>query len=143
MAWPMSALDPGERNASIFGPSFVQVRAIQEPGSGRIAMNEKRNCWQVMGCGREPGGIHAADLGICPAAVAAKHDGTNGGKNAGRFCWFVAGTFCLNQVQGTFATKFENCLKCSFLRGVLKEEGESFVFMALGDHFYRLSQMLL
>lgn len=106
-------------------------------------MNERENCWQHRQCGREPGGSLAAELGVCPAATADKYDGINGGRNGGRFCWFVAGTFCLDEVQGTFATKFESCLKCSFLREVLREEGDAFIFMALGDHFYQLSQIMV
>ena len=27
---------------------------------------KKRNCWEVKQCGREPGGTHEKDLGICP-----------------------------------------------------------------------------
>jgi len=101
-------------------------------------MNDKQNCWEYMDCGREPGGRHADDLGVCPAADTAKYDGINDGKNAGRFCWYIAGTLCQNKVQGTFATKFGDCLNCLFLREVLRQEGDLLVFMALGDQFYRL-----
>jgi hypothetical protein len=101
-------------------------------------MNQKLNCWEFMDCGRQPGGKHTGELGVCPAASETKVDGINGGKNAGRFCWYIAGTFCSGKVQGTFAAKFEDCLKCPFLREVLRQEGESLVFMAMGDHFYRM-----
>jgi hypothetical protein len=99
---------------------------------------KKRNCWEVMGCGREPGGEYVHELGVCPAAEAVEHHGINGGDNAGRFCWYVAGTFCSGTVQGTHATKFESCLRCPFLREVVAEEGGSLIFMALGGEYYRL-----
>jgi CRP-like cAMP-binding protein/tRNA A-37 threonylcarbamoyl transferase component Bud32 len=76
-----------------------------------------------MKCGREPGGANAAELGVCPAASDDSYDGINCGKNAGRFCWAVAGTFCGGTVQGTFADKRESCLSCGFFNTVRAEEG--------------------
>jgi hypothetical protein len=106
-------------------------------------MNQKQNCWEYMSCGREPGGKHVDHLGVCPAAAGAGFDGINGGQNAGRFCWYIAGTLCSGKVQGTFARKFEDCLKCPFLREVLRDEGESLIFMALGDHFFRMGDSFI
>lgn len=83
----------------------------------------KRNCWEFKGCGREPGGKYAKELGVCPATVETRLDGIHGGKKAGRACWVVAGTFCRGEVQGTFAKKLQNCQKCDFYRHVKKEEG--------------------
>jgi len=79
-----------------------------------------------MKCGREPGGENAAKLGVCPASVDTACDGTNKGKNAGRFCWVVGGTFCSGEVQGTFATKFTSCLKCPFYQTVERQEERNF-----------------
>ncbi len=84
---------------------------------------KKPNCWEFKKCGREQGGKHQDDLGICPVAQEKRLDGTHEGKNAGRACWVVAGTLCGNQVQGTFAKKYANCEKCDFYNLVLKEEG--------------------
>lgn len=67
-----------------------------------------------------------AQLGVCIAAVEIKADGLNGGKNAGRTCWAVAGTLCEGKVQGTFALKIKNCLYCDFYKLVLREEGRTF-----------------
>ncbi len=86
-------------------------------------MTRKHNCWEYMGCGREPGGRHAADKGICPAAVDRAHDGINEGFCGGRFCWAVAGTLCHNRVQGTYAGKQETCLDCEFYHQVRAEQG--------------------
>jgi hypothetical protein len=87
----------------------------------------KRNCWEVKGCGREPGGSRTAELGVCPASLAREYNGVNGGVNGGRFCWFVTGTFCGGKVQGTFAQKRTSCLSCEFMQEVRKEEGAEFV----------------
>ncbi len=92
-------------------------------------MEEKKNCWEYMQCGREPGGSNADELGICPVTVAFLYDGINGGKIAGRFCWPVAGTFCNGNIQGIFAIKLKDCLKCPFFKIVAREEGKSFIFI--------------
>ncbi len=76
-----------------------------------------------MKCGREPGGFATGDLGICPAAIANEHDGINDGKNAGRFCWTVAGTLCSGKPSGRFISKLSVCMNCEFYRAVVKEEG--------------------
>lgn len=87
----------------------------------------KKNCWEYMECGREPGGEHI-DRGICPATTALAYDGLNSGTCAGRFCWSVAGTFCNGETQGTFAAKLKNCLKCPFFLEVVRQEGQSIIF---------------
>lgn len=79
------------------------------------------NCWEVKQCGREPGGVHSADLGVCPASSETAYDGVNDGHNGGRFCWAVAGTLCNGQVQGTFAFKAMDCMKCAFYAQVVRE----------------------
>lgn len=84
----------------------------------------KLNCWECKQCGREPGGAMVAELGVCPAAVEARIDGTNGGKNGGRACWAVVGTLCGGKVQGSFAVKLNSCLKCEFHGMVITEQGE-------------------
>jgi len=87
---------------------------------------EKRNCWEYMQCGREPGGTNEEEMGTCPASVDDEHHGVNGGKNAGRFCWAIAGTYCKREVEGTFAEKFESCLQCPFYLEVERQEGSAF-----------------
>jgi hypothetical protein len=80
-----------------------------------------------MKCGREPGGIRSEELGICPASTEMKYNDVNSGDAPGRICWAVAGTLCGGVVQGTFAKKFEDCLKCPFLLEVINEEGDKFI----------------
>ena len=84
------------------------------------------NCWEFMECQREPGGIKAEELGICPASTAIEYNGLNRGINAGRLCWACAGTMCKGKVQGTFAAKFKDCLDCPFHSLVKAEEDDIF-----------------
>lgn len=86
---------------------------------GRTALN----CWEFMNCGREPGGNRADELGACPAAVDKSFEGINSGKNGGRICWAVAGTFCDGDIQGSFAEKRKSCIRCDFFKNVQEEEG--------------------
>jgi eukaryotic-like serine/threonine-protein kinase len=90
---------------------------------------ERKNCWECKNCGREPGGRNVNELGICPAAVADAFDGVNGGRNAGRYCWAVAGTLCKGEIQGVFARKFRSCLTCSFYLEVERDEGSTFTLL--------------
>jgi eukaryotic-like serine/threonine-protein kinase len=86
----------------------------------------KMNCWEFMECQREPGGIKAVELGICPAAIAREYDGINRGKNGGRACWACAGTKCMGKASGTFASKFKDCMECPFHNLVKAEEDINF-----------------
>lgn len=94
-------------------------------------MKKKENCWEFKKCGREPGGKHTLDLGICPATGEHRLEGTHHGNNAGRACWVIAGTLCQGEVQGTFAQKYKNCEICDFYKLVKKEEFPQFVLSAL------------
>jgi hypothetical protein len=87
----------------------------------------KQNCWEAKNCGRQEGGPKAKELGVCLASVDVSNDGKNDGKNAGRYCWKIGGTLCGGQVQGTFASKMNNCLQCDFFQQVRDEEGENFI----------------
>lgn len=86
----------------------------------------RKNCWEFEGCGREVNGKRAKELGVCPAVTATKVNGTNGGVNAGRACWAIAGTLCGGQVQGSYAQKLGNCLNCNFFAYVRGEQGANF-----------------
>jgi PAS domain S-box-containing protein len=88
---------------------------------------ERKNCWEVIKCGQEPGGKNVHKLGVCPAALPNQYEGINEGKYCGRFCWTVAGTFCGGQLQGSYANKLEDCLKCEFLKQVHKDEDKYFI----------------
>lgn len=79
-----------------------------------------------MECGREKGGKNADELGVCPAYLEIQANGINYGKNAGRICWAVAGTYCEGKVQGSFARKRKTCMDCEVYKKVKKEEKEKF-----------------
>ena len=83
------------------------------------------NCWEFKKCERQPGGRLTGELGVCPAATHETLGGVHGGKNAGRACWVVAGTFCGGAVQGSEAQKQHNCWKCDFFQLVKNEEAPS------------------
>jgi hypothetical protein len=87
----------------------------------------KKNCWEIMRCGREPMGENVEKHGICPAATFDLLNGVHGGKNAGRVCWIIAGTMCGGEIEGSFAKKYKDCRECSFYQQVKKEEGSEFL----------------
>ncbi|HUU69563.1 MAG TPA: hypothetical protein VM186_08565 [Planctomycetota bacterium] len=95
-------------------------------------MPEKKNCWELKKCGREPGGSKTGEFGPCPASTDKAADklngGGNGGGNGGRICWAITGTLCGGKVQGTFAQKRLSCVSCTVLATVKEEEGRQFVF---------------
>jgi hypothetical protein len=87
---------------------------------------ERKNCWELKNCGREPGGSNVRELGICPAASDKSSDGINGGKNGGRLCWSIAGSQNGNEVLGSCAKEIGNCFNCEFYIYVKCQEGGSF-----------------
>ncbi|RMF92680.1 MAG: hypothetical protein D6734_11745 [Candidatus Schekmanbacteria bacterium] len=96
---------------------------------------EKKNCWEIKKCGREEGGKNAASLGVCPAATDLSSDGLNGGKNGGRICWAITGTFCGGEVQGSFAQKKVTCMVCEVYKQVKAEEGCNFKLLKPGQTY--------
>ena len=79
-------------------------------------VSKKQNCWEYMKCGREPGGEKVAELGTCRAAVYEFFNGMNSGKNGGRICFSVAGTFSNNMAQCSCLEKIVSCKDCSFFK---------------------------
>ncbi|MFA6106120.1 MAG: hypothetical protein WC745_00380 [Patescibacteria group bacterium] len=96
---------------------------------------EKLNCWELLRCGREPGGLKVHELGYCPVPQNGAGNGINNGKYRGRICWSVAGTFCLGEVQGTFAKKRKTCAMCPHYLMVKDEEGVNFSKLLPGQTF--------
>ena len=97
-------------------------------------MANRFNCWEFKKCGREEGGASVKKAGVCPASTDISSDGINKGKNGGRICWAIAGTFCNDKVQGTFAEKESTCMSCDFYKRVKEEEGTvGFVLLKPGQ----------
>ena len=98
--------------------------------------NGKRNCWEAMQCGREPGGSNVGELGVCPAATDTSCDGLNGGSNGGRICWAVSGSLCGGERQGTHAEKLPGCFVCRFFERVRAEQvWQTFVLLKPGQKY--------
>jgi len=115
---------------------IIQHRKIVTLDKGLRKMSAKKlNCWEFMGCKREPGGTKAAEHGTCIAATDSSYDGINSGEHAGRICWAVAGTCCGEEIQGTFAEKRDSCTSCPFYRLVQKEEDTSNTTHKLLNYF--------
>ena len=85
----------------------------------------KQNCWEFNNCGRELGGDGVDTRGLCPASMDECANGTNGGVNAGRICWAVAGAFCGGPVLAAVGRGPSSCLACGFMTRVLEEEGKA------------------
>ncbi len=101
----------------------------------------KSNCWDIKNCGREPGGAKTGDLGICPASSDSTVDEVNSGKNGGRICWAIAGTFCGGKVQGDFAQKSVSCMSCEVFKQIKSEEGlDNFVLLKPGQVYQSTSK---
>ncbi len=81
------------------------------------------NCWDYKKCGRENNGVNVHELGVCPAASATEADGFCGGKNGGRGCAFITGTFCGGVIQGASKDKEKDCANCGFYEQLIKEHG--------------------
>lgn len=92
----------------------------------KMKRNKRVNCWEFKKCGRQPEGSHSSDLGVCPAATTENLDRLHGGTNGGRACWFVVGTLCNGDVQGTYAKKYKSCVYCDFFKKVKEEEYSKF-----------------
>lgn len=86
----------------------------------------RMNCWEFFECGREPNGKKTREMGVCPAAAKTELDGLNDGNNGGRTCWAIAGTLCEGEVQGTYAQKLGNCLKCDFHAFVRGQQSKNY-----------------
>ena len=80
-----------------------------------------KNCWELNNCHNKE----------CPVHSATLYDGINHGKNGGRLCWFISGTFCGNVVQGTFAKKKLSCATCEVYKSIREEEKAEFLISKL------------
>ena len=105
------------------------INFVRHTKNGEEGMDEnKLNCWEFMRCERQPGGLLAEGRGVCPAAIDTTHDGKNSGKNAGRYCWKIAGTLCEGKAVGSFAAMIKNCGSCChFYQKVKMEEGRNYI----------------
>lgn len=90
---------------------------------------QKKNCWDFVGCKRESGGERVAGSRLCRASLDTTAHGINHGKNGGRICWAISGTFSGEKIEGLFAKKLLSCRSCKFFKNVKNEEGGNFSFL--------------
>ncbi len=79
------------------------------------------NCWEYKKCGKE---------NVCPAGLFKEADGYLGGKNGGRACVYIAGTFCPETIRGTYKDKKKYCFACDFYKLLKKKYGKEFSVLA-------------
>jgi len=91
-------------------------------GARRGPTKERLNCWEFMGCGREPGGPKASESGVCPAALDERSDGINGGRNGGRICWSIVGSAVSKTDVADRGRGHRFCTSCRFFRLVRSQE---------------------
>ena len=115
-------LNPAERYADM--DEALKDLNQSENGFSQLSQDET-NCWEFMKCGRGPDDKDKDSFDTCPATTLSTLDGLNQGKRAGRACWLVAGTFCSNNISGTFAEKIESCRDCNFYKHVNKKSGQT------------------
>jgi hypothetical protein len=60
------------------------------------------NCWEIKKCPPER-------RATCTAWTC----------NAGRFCWFINGTFCQGNFQGTWKLKIQLCRQCEVFQSMI------------------------
>jgi len=112
----------------------------------------KLNCWEFFHCGREQEG----DYYTCPAARDTSGDGINSGKNCGRICWSLFGTFCgrdKNQDTKNSELRTQNqeheyeegrltCGVCEFFKLVKREEGDQFSLLRPGQTTEEIDEVI-
>lgn len=96
-------------------------------------MFNKMNCWEYHKCDCEGSAF------TCPVYSTTYADGINKGINAGRCCWAIAGTMCKGAVQGTYAQKLKDCVKCTFFQKV--QEEENYHFSIFGEVIQRQKKL--
>ena len=86
----------------------------------------KSNCWEVIKCGREPGGKSHVEKGVCPVTVFTAADGFLGGENGGRACVFIVGSLAMDKTIGTCERANGDCFKCKFFKRLKKQYKRAF-----------------
>lgn len=98
----------------------------------------KKNCWEVMDCGLQPGGDTTHSQGICPASIPGECNGINYGVFGGRFCWAIVGTLCSREAVESsdklLIKIFTDCIHCDFFKKVQDEESNNFVILPKDMH---------
>ncbi len=89
--------------------SLIQNTVEQTDTGGRLSNPNLKKCYEIRNCDEENCSCH--------------------GRDALR-CWQAAGTYCGGEIHGSFAQKYNNCLKCE----VFKEATSDPVYQ-IGEQF--------
>jgi len=121
---------PGKSTGAVFNKKYLLIflKALESIRENDLPSRDnalKKNCWEYMGCGQRSGRKRSQGCTQCPVPEMTNYDGINGGKNGGRICWLITGTLCDEDVQLTFAHKFDTCRKCDFYWTVREEAGKN------------------
>jgi len=92
-----------------------------------------------MGCGREPGGMRAEELGVCPVTTKVSADGLNGGVNGGRVCWVIENSCCQHVLEEMGKQGDASCMRCEFHLLVREEEGVLDLCNTVGRYLTEIS----
>ncbi len=89
----------------------------------------KKNCWEYnKNCRNVHGAADSRSL-PCPSSTMVSLSGLNGGKNAGRICWNIAGSFSGHGIRKIALNDRPSCVRCDFFKLVEAEEGDNFKFL--------------
>ncbi|MEW6185973.1 MAG: two-CW domain-containing protein [Thermodesulfobacteriota bacterium] len=66
-------------------------------------LSHRKNCWTLTHCPVER-------KRKCPAWLF----------KTGQLCWFITGTLCQGQIQGSWSEKIEQCKTCSVFKPILE-----------------------
>ena len=110
----------------------MPIFSTRPPIETEMPTMTKQNCWEFMNCGREEGGIKVPECGVCPATTDTLADGIHSGRNGGRSCWALVGSFSVLDRRGgnkkcTKVAEGMSCLDCEFYYMVMREEGSYFL----------------
>jgi hypothetical protein len=89
-------------------------------------MPSKKNCWDIMECGREVNGRNVDESGVCPVATDDELTAANSGSCGGRACWKVK-VKVGNLMIPNWSHPEKDCLTCSVFHIVRKEEKDCFI----------------
>jgi hypothetical protein len=102
---------------------------IEKTGLHQVQPTKKLNCWEFHQCNREGDDSIFKEIDTCPASIEHCTHEINDGKNGGRACWVIAGSFSRGEVLCTcaHADKSSSCVNCDFYKIVQLEEGSRFI----------------
>jgi len=92
------------------------------------------NCWEYNNCAKEPKGEQAKKSGECLALTYTRANGYLGGKNGGKSCCYITGSFCSGVLKGTSKEKEKQCGTCDFYKKLKKEHGAKLSVLSFAEY---------